>query len=343
MRARAAARAPEARARIRQILARHRISLTLERLVEHVCEHARITLNFHPDRLRRADGLSAVEGLLLDGRYRSQFETGVTNGSPTAFPGGERDQWEKILFGSAYHAAEELLAERPKYGGLNLMHHADGASPRFGSCHLVLHRAVLARSTLTWGDSHQGPEHAGTVDVLEPVLGALLDAVDRAHEALGVSEIDVPDLLRRLASPPVPAIGRALDAYIEAQVHGSIDLATDVQAIVIDPSFAGTEVGDRLHALAQRFGVALRTHPGFVLAPTEVPADFRGPRMIPIAARIDARFGGRGRIAAATLGRAAASLRREPDTWSDFGTPAETWQLIKQLWHVLVRFGRPFA
>jgi hypothetical protein len=33
--------------------------------------------------------------------------------------------------------------------------------------------------------------------------------------------------------------GRALDDYVEAQVHANIDLATDVEAVVVDPSFRG--------------------------------------------------------------------------------------------------------
>ncbi|GAA2491457.1 DUF3626 domain-containing protein [Terrabacter carboxydivorans] len=59
----------------------------------------RVTLNFHPDRV----GASAtvLERLARDGVYRSQFETGTSNGGLTAHPGGARGRWEQRIFGHA--------------------------------------------------------------------------------------------------------------------------------------------------------------------------------------------------------------------------------------------------
>jgi Protein of unknown function (DUF3626) len=48
----------------------------------------RVTLNFHPDRL--VGGLLVLEAIGRDGVYRSQFETGTSNGGLTAYPGGDR-------------------------------------------------------------------------------------------------------------------------------------------------------------------------------------------------------------------------------------------------------------
>ena len=36
-----------------------------------------------------------AEALLEQGRYKSQFETLLSNGSVSAYPGGERDLWER--------------------------------------------------------------------------------------------------------------------------------------------------------------------------------------------------------------------------------------------------------
>lgn len=116
---------------------RHGLGATEQTLLEALVAHTRVTLNFHPDRIRR-DGRSAAEGLLRDGAYRSQFDAGVTSGSAAAFPGGERDRWEKQLFGGAYHEAGGEVVERSKYGAFNVMSHADGGSPRFGSCYFEL-------------------------------------------------------------------------------------------------------------------------------------------------------------------------------------------------------------
>lgn len=341
---RAAGRSHEARSTIARVLARHGQPERQGRvIVEALAKHARVTLNFHPDRLRR-DGLTVAEGLRRDGSYRSQFDTGVTNGSPTAFPGGERDRWEEQLFGSAYHGGQGgPTHERPKYGSFNVMSHSDGGSPRFGSCYFELAPSVLPRCTFTWGDSHAGPEHVGTIEHFDGVLAAWLEAIDENGAALGVSDLDVATLLGRLpraedpSRPPTsPRPGRALDDYIEAQIHGPIDLARDVEALVIDPAFDGTETGEHLVVLAANYRIALRRHTGFRLRPDEVPSDFRGPRMRPLAERIS----GATELDAVTLGRAARSLILEPTTWQDWATAAETWQHIKQLWHILVRFGR---
>ena len=107
--------------------------------------HARIVLHFHPDR----SGLKSstvAEALLEDGVYRNQFETGLSSGSVSAFPGGERDTWERRLFGGAYHAAGVTNSDRPKYGALELVRYPDGPIPRFGSCYFVLRQGRLLLS-----------------------------------------------------------------------------------------------------------------------------------------------------------------------------------------------------
>jgi hypothetical protein len=57
----------------------------------------RVTLNFHPDRL--AMGVPIMQALGRDRLYRSQFETGTSNGGLTAYHGGDRWSWESRMFG----------------------------------------------------------------------------------------------------------------------------------------------------------------------------------------------------------------------------------------------------
>lgn len=153
-------------------------------------------------------------------------------------------------------------------------------------------------------------------------------------EALG----SVRDLARRDRA----AAGRAPDDYIEAQVHGPVRLAEDVEAIVADPSFRCTRVGLLLEALADRFGFELSWHPGFELAADGVPAEFRGPEVQKLARRVAADFGdGSGLIDAEVVGRAARSVVTDPVRWAVHGGQAETLQLLEQLWHVLIAYGEP--
>ncbi|MCL7459847.1 DUF3626 domain-containing protein [Micromonospora echinofusca] len=337
---------PAALAAIARALAGSGVTHGPELLIAAVGRHGRLTLNFHPDRLL-ADGRTVAEALAAEGVYRSQFETGISNGGLTAFPGGDRDRWEESLFGGAYQAPGVPLADRPKYGGLNLLDHPDGACPRFGSCHLRLRPQVLARATFCFGDSHLGPRDLGTVDVFEPVLAALLAATDDTGISLGVPG-DVVSLAQSLLRRREDAgwapgtAGRALDDYIEAQIHGELSLARDVEAMVVDPSFRGTEAGEILAALARRHDFALLWHAGFALPVDRIDADFRGPAIPPLAARVHAEFARPGELVdAALIGRAAASVVREPSRWADRGPTHVTLQHLKQLWHVLVRFGAP--
>ncbi|MET0424361.1 MAG: DUF3626 domain-containing protein [Actinoplanes sp.] len=278
---------------------------------------APITVSFHPDRLL-ADGLTVVEHLAAEGVYRSQFETGISNGGL----GGDRDRWEQRMFPGAYAGTR---AGRPIYGGLNLAGHPDGASPRFGSCHLVLRPEVSARATFSHGDSVTEPTVVGTASSFGAVWQALLDEVAASGRALNLPAASPAAWVAALSEPRTAA-GRALDDYVEAQVHGGLTLSEDVEAVVADPSFRGTAVGAALASLAP----GLRWSPGFELAPADFPADLRGPEVPPLAAEVAARHG-RDRLDAEVIGRAAREAAGDP----------QRLQLIKYLWHILVLRGRP--
>lgn len=298
-----------------------------------VLDRARITVSFHPDRLV---GESTVAELLArDMVYRSQFETGISNGGLTAYPGGDRERWEQRMFGGAYPSG--LAVGRPIYGGLNLAGHVDGASPRFGSCYLLLRPAATAGATFSHGDSVTEPTAVGTADTFGAIWAALLDEVTRTGKALGLAAAGPAQWVAAL-SVPRAAAGRALDDYVEAQVHGGISLAADVEAVVADPSFRGTPTGDVLAGLASD----LRWHPGFALAPAEFPAELRGPTAPLLAAHLAALYG-TDLIDAALVGRAARAVVRSSVPWAAFGAPAEVLQQLKYLWHILVLLGRPVA
>ncbi|MEU7607801.1 DUF3626 domain-containing protein [Micromonospora sp. NPDC049204] len=329
-------------------IVRHLAAADVDRRPEHLLAAIRsgqLTVNFHPDRLC-ADGRTVADALAEDGAYRSQFVTGISNGGLTAYPGGDRDRWERRMFDGAYQRPGVTPAQRPTYGGLNLLDHADGACPRFGSCHLRLRPAVLARATFCLGDSHLDPGVVGTADAFEAVLAGLLAGVASTGECLGRAGTDIATLARTLLDPPSAqgTVGRALDDYVEAQIHGPLDLAHDVEALVVDPSFAGTPTGATLESIAQRYGFPLRWHPGFALDVDRVDAEFRGPAIPVLAARLHREFARPGApVDAALIGRAAASVIAEPHRWADRGPIADTLQHLKQLWHVLVRYGTPYG
>ncbi|MBM2616188.1 DUF3626 domain-containing protein [Actinoplanes sp. LDG1-06] len=287
---------------------------------------APVTVSFHPDRLL-ADGLTVAEHLAVEGVYRSQFETGISNGGLTAYEGGDRDRWEQRMFPGVYSSA----AGRPVYGGLNLAGYPDGASPRFGSCHLVLNASVLPRTTFSHGDSATEPTVFGTASTFGAVWAALLDEVARTGRALNLAAGSPAEWVAALGAGRTVA-GRAMDHYVEAQVHGGLTLSEHVTAVVADPGFRGTAVETHL----RRLGPELRWSPGFELPAGDFPDELRGPEVPALVRAVSSHYG-REVIDAALIGRAT----HEPATWASYGTPAEVLQLLKKAWHILVLRGAP--
>ncbi|MFN3656737.1 MAG: DUF3626 domain-containing protein [Pseudolabrys sp.] len=304
--------------------------------------NARVVVHFHPDRFT-TDGSTVAEALLREGRYRNQFETGISNGSLTGFAGGDRDRWEAGLFGNAYRAA--AAGERPKYGALDCLGYSDGAVPFFGSCYLVLHGGVFPRCTFTFGDSCEA-ECAGVVGEMHSVAAAMMKFVEDGHSFTG-DRMTIDKLIARLArrsrsrAPASRRLGRILEHYVEAQVHGPIELARDVAALVADPSYCGTSVGRVLAAMCDRHRIPLRWHAGYSLPAASVPDDFQGPlfdrvrgaRMPALAQRVAQP---EGVLDAAIIGRAVAALDRRAGKLFD-----EAVKDLNHLWYLLVQFGVP--
>lgn len=189
-----------------------------------------LTLNFHPDT--RTEGEFTIERIAREGFYRSQFETGTSNGGLSAQVRGERWEWESRMFGGAYDEAD--LALRPKYGALNFTHSVIGGSPRFGSGHFRLLPHVLARTTFCYPDSHLKPEAFGVADRM-----ALIDLAEQ--NSLGLDPV--------------------LDNYVEAHMHGPLSIEKDVEAVVLDPSYRDTAI----EKAALRLECDVEWHDGFDL------------------------------------------------------------------------------
>ncbi|YAL84282.1 DUF3626 domain-containing protein [Dermacoccaceae bacterium W4C1] len=284
---------------------------------------AQLTVNVHPDRIARSGG-TVIEALLADGVLRTQFETGISAGGLDEAMGGARSRWEHRLFGGAYDSAP--LADRPRYAGLDLVGEPWGACPRFGSCHLRLSPAMLELASFTWGDSATEPTHLG----VHGAFGAVDHAAREANWAPTRGE-------HRAAAD-------LLDGYIEAQVHHRVHLARDVEALVLDGSFAGTQIAEHAEHLAQRYELDLAWAPARVLGVEDVDAQFRTAASPPLAEHVAHRHADGTHLDARSIGAAAVEVARgQGDAWGRFGNPAQVQQELKYLWHHLVRFGTPSA
>ncbi|MGM7698121.1 DUF3626 domain-containing protein [Microbacterium sp. A84] len=163
-----------------------------------------------------------------------------------------------------------------------------GGAIRFGSSYVRLRAEAMGRATFCFPDS-----------VFEPV--------------------DVGDApsLPRLCELAEESGSGDLDRYVEAHVHGAVRFDTHVEAVVLDPSFAGASV----ESAAKRLGRAVEFHEGFRAAPIDFGPEYRGARVADLARRLGEELTPR------AVGEAARS-----ELYSN--------QDIKKVWHCLARFGR---
>jgi len=245
-----------------------------------------IALHFHPDW--PFAGGTVIEAMADAGRYRSQFETGPSNGGLTAHQGGDRWRWESRLFEGRYDELPD--AERPIYGALS-MGDLYGPAVRFGSAHLRLRPEANGRATFCYPDS-----------VFEPDGVVGINGTDALVARMRADDLDV------------------LDRYVEAHVHGGIRFATDVEAIVLDPCFRGSDVD----AAARRLGCAVEFHPGFRVDTGDLDEDYRGAEPLELARALGSV------LTPDVVGDAARTGRHDPQT-------------LKRVWHLLARLGRAVA
>jgi Protein of unknown function (DUF3626) len=269
-----------------------------DKAIAHVAELAagepadpswRVTLHFHPDRL--VAGVPILQLMARDGMYRSQFETGTSNGGLTAHPGGDRWRWESRIFAAAYDNGP--AADRPKYGSLNFRRRLAGGSPRFGSAYLRLAAHTLTRTTFCYPDSVFKPVHFGVVSRLSTLVA--------------LAEADHKD---------------PLDDYIEAHVHGVVDLTRDAEALVLDPCYSNTPA----EAAARRLACPVEWHGGFTLTTAELRRHpgYRGQEFVDLGVSLARN----GRLDPRVLGDASRTGRYDE-------------QALKRVWHYVASFGSP--
>ncbi len=303
---------------------------------------SRIAIHFHPERITKA-GITVAEGLLREGRCLTQFETGISSGSPTGFAGGVRDEWERKFFGGRYHHQGASFSERPKYGALMLACFPDGPAPRFGSSYLILHPEVNKRSTYTFGGNQDDLtwKRTGSWKHLDSIFLPVLEKLKKEGTVLGNHELaakEFLDLLKLGNMRPARTgkLSNALDSYVEAQIHGPVSLREDVEKLVVDRSLYGTELEDTLAKLAVEYELELEWYEGYSARVEELPVEFRGYTID----RLLDRIAPDGELTAAKIGTASNSFHEHPDLWSEWGAGGEGLTYFRRAWHALVYHGQ---
>ncbi|MFF0267996.1 DUF3626 domain-containing protein [Kribbella sp. NPDC004536] len=181
-------------------------------------------------------------------------------------------------------APDQPATARPVYGVWNRNADVYGGAIRFGSSYLRLKPEGIERTTFCFPDSAREPAHFGDQTSL-PYLCELADATESDD----------------------------LDDYIEAHLHGPVRFGTDVDAVVLDPSFAGTPI----ETAARQLGCTVEYHPGFRAKPAAFDPAYRGADTVTLAHQLGDE------LTPYLLGGATCPP-----------------QAIKYVWHCLARYGR---
>lgn len=165
-----------------------------------------------------------LSSLQKEGSYRNRFETGSSNGNPKKIP---RLSWEDIVFKEAYKSAP--AADRPKYGALNIVNDSRGVLPcvsQYGCAYLQLKKELRPR--ITFADMDTSNEDVTVVDCHWKHVAILMQSFtnDELCEVLQVG-----------TGKKSQGDSSVLSWYKEVQIHGLIQLKTDVEKIVLDRSY----------------------------------------------------------------------------------------------------------
>lgn len=221
----------------------------LDKTLAYLKRYAPVTIQFHPDKQVPGGG-AVIDKMLEAPAYKNQFETKISGGSLGPTAGSSRDGWEKTIFDGKYHTHPLIPEERPKYGGLSALNSPKGnGGDWYGSCFFELRQDVKFRTTFTPKNS----SGAKTLDVTAiDSLEILLDQVRERDPKYLKSMFEV-------ARGDRASITQAYGGnYIEAQIHGTLDLTRDVEFIVVDAKYLTTPYGAKLEALAEKIGATIK-------------------------------------------------------------------------------------
>eukprot|EP00039_Didymoeca_costata_P012405 m.178654 g.178654 ORF g.178654 m.178654 type:complete len:994 (-) comp15472_c0_seq3:87-3068(-) len=216
------------------------------------------------------------------------FQAGFSGGNTDS---EKRKTYERNMFGRVYDTKDEH--NRPKYGAMNILSylHGDQAAKAYGKSYISLKPEVRPRVTISSADSVFPMIEMGTLDHSALVLLDCLNrfkrvvVVDAATDSPVTVKVKREDgteyetyefrdekdyeqverktlLMEHLMHVGVNGDSIALakrkhlglmPGYIEMHVHGSVELAKDVDLLCIHPSDALPEVQRYASAIARKF------------------------------------------------------------------------------------------
>lgn len=152
--------------------------------------------------------------------YRNIFETKYGGGSNNL---EQRNKWEKNLFLENYANSDGF--DKVKYGTLNIFNTPKGTENAltYGDSYIKLKNEIKDRCTLTYGDSSVTIKgNITTFHFLYPLIKQYIPIVYNTLLKLSKNESTVL---------PLPFLS---SVYTEVQIHGSIKLDRDIEALYVN-------------------------------------------------------------------------------------------------------------
>lgn len=160
-----------------------------------------------------------LQFLVEDTEYRNQFETKTSGGSLSA---SSRIDWEKNLFGSIY--VDSTAHEKVKYGVVNMLNNPAGVTTAhsYGDSYFKLKQSVKTRTSFVQGDSSSKQLHICSFDNCIQIL-------------YYIDDVMLTDIIK-VALGKIPSSAHTY-SYIEAQIHGPIVFAEDIETFVVSNKY----------------------------------------------------------------------------------------------------------
>jgi len=155
--------------------------------------------------------LRALQGLLINPYLKNLFEIQPDNNG-----GSVRVSVENLLFHKVYNNCQPK--DRPKYGSVNLYDNISGdkTCSAYGNICIKYKNSIKERTTFIYCDSFHKQQYICTFDNCDHILYHFTPPIVKLFIKLIESNqhIDMP-------------------TYIEAQIHGTVDISKDVESISI--------------------------------------------------------------------------------------------------------------
>lgn len=155
-------------------------------------------------------GKFTLKDLIEDPKFKNCFEL---ENRDTYYLNYRREK-ESKLFNNKYTS----VTDRPKYASLNISNNEEGnpLCKNYGSNVIFFKHDIKKRSSFVYGNSEKDMMYLCTFQYPNALLFHMNSQIKKVYGNINLEEKN------------------NLSAYIEVQIHGNIDIATDIEKIIID-------------------------------------------------------------------------------------------------------------